>query len=274
MSDNLNYYLRLVNASQYPYGAVPRIIELKNSKILIGRGSKTQNIDHIISPKTDTIMISRVHAQISPGISNREGNNWIIEDLNSTNGTFVNKVKIKSKSLSPGDIIMFGGAAHAEVGELVEVPMISVDYVFTIEEGSDWEPAQKRARLGNGHSSNSSPTNMKLISSLSSQIATLTSTNSSLLEIKDQLEGENAVLCDGLDMLVQEVGCSLCHDILLDAVVSPCSHAFCLSCLIKHTSTSSSSSKSSSSSCCCPICLYPLPPSPLMPSSLPLVFRF
>ena len=48
--------------------------------------------------------VSRHHCQIT---FNQKG--WLIEDLNSTNGTYVNGQKVESKPLDPGDRIELGG---------------------------------------------------------------------------------------------------------------------------------------------------------------------
>jgi ABC-type multidrug transport system ATPase subunit len=69
------------------------------SQILnIGRGSENEI-------RLDYPMISRTHARIM-----RSGDQWIIEDLNSSNGTALNRIdnKIKRSALSPSDEIYLG----------------------------------------------------------------------------------------------------------------------------------------------------------------------
>lgn len=65
--------------------------------LMIGRG----NSNDIVVPD---INISRVHAQIEQ----KPDGNWVVTDLNSTNGVFVNDVKVHSAIVQDGDIISLG----------------------------------------------------------------------------------------------------------------------------------------------------------------------
>ena len=49
--------------------------------------------------------ISRVHARLD-----KDGDDWLLVDLGSTNGTFVNGERISEVRLSPGDLIEVGDA--------------------------------------------------------------------------------------------------------------------------------------------------------------------
>jgi len=49
--------------------------------------------------------ISRVHARLD-----RDGDDWLLVDLGSTNGTFVNGERISEVRLNPGDLIEVGDA--------------------------------------------------------------------------------------------------------------------------------------------------------------------
>lgn len=75
----------------------PIVIDAKKEELVIGRGKN--NTDY----RLDKEQISRVHARIL--IRN---NNIFIEDKNSTNGTFVNSVKLKANEafkVKAGDIV-------------------------------------------------------------------------------------------------------------------------------------------------------------------------
>jgi serine phosphatase RsbU (regulator of sigma subunit) len=63
---------------------------------LIGRGP----LNHIV---IDDTRISRQHAKISP-----EEDGWVLYDLNSANGTFVNDVKVSRTRLAHGDVVIVG----------------------------------------------------------------------------------------------------------------------------------------------------------------------
>jgi len=85
--------------------------EVSQSPILIGRGSPDL-------PLTDNT-ISRRHAELKK----KENNTWIIRDLNSANGTYVNGVKLSSfLELKQGDqircgatLIVFGGVRSSSI---------------------------------------------------------------------------------------------------------------------------------------------------------------
>jgi FHA domain len=66
------------------------------TQVLIGRGS---SCDLVIQHRT----VSRRHAQLFF----REGS-WILIDLRSTNGTFINGSRVRRSQLLPGDELAFG----------------------------------------------------------------------------------------------------------------------------------------------------------------------
>ena len=69
--------------------------------MVIGRGSK--NPIRILDTEA-----SRVHARIAP----RE-DGWWLEDLNSSNGTFINGQPIEQKRLESGDQIQLGACQNS-----------------------------------------------------------------------------------------------------------------------------------------------------------------
>jgi pSer/pThr/pTyr-binding forkhead associated (FHA) protein len=91
--------------------------------------------------------VSRRHAQIS-----RQGDGYVIEDLNSTNGTFINAQRVVGAApLSPGDLVELGTAVtlsydtldldnvtmlalnQGKVGELVE-DIVQQEYFQQLQE--------------------------------------------------------------------------------------------------------------------------------------------
>lgn len=81
---------------------------LTSDKSVIGRNSSTKNIVNDIDlTRYDTKkIISRRHAMIQ-----RKNNQFLLYDLNSRNGTFVNGKRISSREpyvLKPGDVVEFG----------------------------------------------------------------------------------------------------------------------------------------------------------------------
>ena len=71
--------------------------QISKSEIKIGRHSDN---DIVI----DNIKVSRYHARLI-----KENDNWFIEDLGSSNGTYVNGKKIKKISVSDKDSVLIGG---------------------------------------------------------------------------------------------------------------------------------------------------------------------
>ena len=77
-------------------GQPPRVIPLRPLPFVIGRSRSC----HLVL-RSD--QVSRLHARIY-----REGPTFVIEDLGSRNGTFVNEQRIARHVLSPGDTIRIG----------------------------------------------------------------------------------------------------------------------------------------------------------------------
>ena len=73
-----------------------RIVQEKNV-INIGR---TKDNDLVIN----NIKVSRTHARLE-----KKGEEWFLEDLDSSNGTFINGKRIKRECVTPYDVITIGG---------------------------------------------------------------------------------------------------------------------------------------------------------------------
>jgi ABC-type multidrug transport system ATPase subunit len=72
-------------------------IAIEKSLITIGRSSENDLV-------LNNIKVSRKHARLE-----KTGNEWFIEDLKSSNGTFLNGKKIERAKLSAKDVITIGG---------------------------------------------------------------------------------------------------------------------------------------------------------------------
>jgi pSer/pThr/pTyr-binding forkhead associated (FHA) protein len=75
----------------------------------------------------DDVSLSRVHARLD-----RQAEHWVLMDLDSTNGTFVNGERIREVRLQPGDLIELGDT------RLRFLPLLAAS-----------QPAQKRTTLVN-----------------------------------------------------------------------------------------------------------------------------
>jgi len=76
--------------------SVLRQIESDKSEVTIGRDAENDI-------QIDNISVSRVHAKIIEG-----PNYYLLQDLSSTNGTFVNGKRIKQKYITEDDEIIIG----------------------------------------------------------------------------------------------------------------------------------------------------------------------
>jgi phosphoserine phosphatase RsbU/P len=74
----------------------PRTVSLAAERILIGRSTAA---DIVVNHR----LASRQHAQVS-----REGEEWVLVDLQSTHGTFVNGDRVECRTLRNRDIICLG----------------------------------------------------------------------------------------------------------------------------------------------------------------------
>ena len=90
--------------------------------IIAGR---TQTNDLVIDDPT----VSRHHFKIT-----RENNNFYIEDLNSTNGTYVNGLKIKKSILKDGDVI---SVSHYKMDVKITKILIPNAYLSVIKNPYD-----------------------------------------------------------------------------------------------------------------------------------------
>ncbi|MBN2502978.1 MAG: FHA domain-containing protein [Anaerolineales bacterium] len=91
--------------------------ELERLDVVEGRGCLVANLNIIpLNKKTTTIgrklendfvindlTVSRVHAKIC-----REDGIYVIYDLNSSGGTFINNAKVQRQPLRSGDVILLG----------------------------------------------------------------------------------------------------------------------------------------------------------------------
>lgn len=75
-------------------------------ELKIGRNHMTEMSDWFMAPREDLLEISSSHAVVR-----KEGDIYTVEDAGSTNGTYLNGERLKSKMpcrLEPGDVLRFG----------------------------------------------------------------------------------------------------------------------------------------------------------------------
>ena len=98
-------------------GGDERVYSLKGTELKIGRGGE----NHII---LSDFSVSRRHAELR-----KEGEQWFIHDLRSTNGIQLNRLTVRKAPIHPGDRIKIGIFEFDVEGELPKVaprPLVSV----------------------------------------------------------------------------------------------------------------------------------------------------
>ena len=121
----------------------PLEIILNKAHMYIGRSSMKLPVDIVlIARKGERDVISRRHAEITihekiiianaadDEINDKVIHQYILHDLKSINGVFVNEIKIDSVVLSDGDIIQFGGVSNMDYGSKLKSCDTCIKYVF------------------------------------------------------------------------------------------------------------------------------------------------
>mgnify|MGYP006286461197 CR=1 FL=1 len=98
--------------------------KLGSGVVHIGRGAENDLV-------LDMDNVSRRHARVGPG-----PDGYVVEDLRSTNGTYVNEVEISARTLHNGDLVQIGGAILKFLqGGNVEAQYHEEIYRMTIVDG-------------------------------------------------------------------------------------------------------------------------------------------
>ena len=109
----------VVIAPQGPH--LGKRFELDGAQLIAGR-------DATNAIALDTESVSRRHARLV-----REVDGWVVEDLGSTNGTWVNDERVVRKPLSDGDLVCFGSTvAKFLAGDNIEAAYHEEIYWLTI----------------------------------------------------------------------------------------------------------------------------------------------
>jgi FHA domain-containing protein/zinc ribbon protein len=77
-------------------GRAGEFFDLDGERVLVGRSPDCEIF-------LDDVTVSRKHAVLT-----QQGNAWMIEDLGSLNGTFVNRRRVESGTLEDGDELQIG----------------------------------------------------------------------------------------------------------------------------------------------------------------------
>jgi tetratricopeptide (TPR) repeat protein len=85
-----------------------RAVQVESPRFTIGRGAENS----LCVPST---VVSRSHAELI-----RVGNSFLLRDLGSTNGSFVNGARVTEQMLNDGDMLRFGSGGPEMVFKLIE----------------------------------------------------------------------------------------------------------------------------------------------------------
>jgi RsiW-degrading membrane proteinase PrsW (M82 family) len=101
-----NAFLRLVSGNEAAFGSASRYSLLASKDALIGRDPNCQVVFDAMMYR----MVSRRHAVVRPVSSSADARlSWVICDLNSANGTYLNGKRLQgTQELQPGDRITLG----------------------------------------------------------------------------------------------------------------------------------------------------------------------
>jgi len=100
----------------YPAAGIGEFVELNDNRLMIGRdpGSDLELADD---------SVSRNHAVLES-----IGGEFVLTDLGSTNGTYVNDLRIETRQLSPGDRLRFGN----QIFKFLSADRIEAEYHETV----------------------------------------------------------------------------------------------------------------------------------------------
>jgi RsiW-degrading membrane proteinase PrsW (M82 family) len=118
-----NAFLRLVSGNEAAFGSASRYSLLASKDAVIGRDPNCQ----VIFDAMNYRMVSRRHAVVRPLSSADARFSWVISDLNSANGTYLNGKRLQgTQELQPGDRITLGYDGPELLFEYEFIPQATV----------------------------------------------------------------------------------------------------------------------------------------------------
>jgi len=108
-------------------GVVTNKFDIDQSALKFGRTGDNQ-------VQIDDLAVSNEHAQIIYETSDKGETSYFLEDLGSTNGSFINEIKIKKQQLHHKDTVRIGWNAFTFIDET------EVDFEKTSEIKKSWIP--------------------------------------------------------------------------------------------------------------------------------------
>lgn len=96
----------------------------------VGRDRTEGNV--VLNSPRQPCMVSRDHALFTLSALGPKGAQWTLTDLASTNGLFVNSVRIQECILEHGNLVTFGGACQKQHGMLEKDGAIQSIYMYRV----------------------------------------------------------------------------------------------------------------------------------------------
>lgn len=241
----------------------PRRVDLAEKEIRFGRATNNHVILNSVKyPR----MISRNHA-----VLRKKGDNqWQIVDLGSTNGLFVNNVKVEEAVLKPDDVIVFGGGGGVPLGTVLFQHDSEFKYRFVEEpchrlragvkrfREKVVEGGRKRPKLLLDVEKKKLEENLRTLRSLHAEETLLYKSKIEQLQrVIEELQKKsstenlssisNETASNGSETELkqeskcstsfqpsdfeEEFTCSICQELFVQAATLQCSHSFCHHCI-------------------------------------------
>ncbi len=224
---------------------VPSKINLGSSgSVVIGRSSRQSDV--VLNMKSTPNTISRTHAEIR-----KSGKQWVVTDLRSVNGVFVNGFKVASTYLRDKDAVQFGGAASVQFGTRFEGSHSNVCYTFREVNTRDDEReagTKKKRRLAHHRQHVDEkfledaflPKKHEALAAQKKEISAKSQaersgkveaiTDVQFAKLQAMLRDRNVKLKDIKKQLLDRIQCGVCKRPIALPAILPCSHAFCYGC--------------------------------------------
>ena len=232
-----HFHLNLVQPINSRHALLPPqirlMLEKEGSSVSLGRKGTDIVIDD-----GEMRVVSRLHARIE----HRKGGSIHIVDAKSTNGVAVNGVRVQERMLHDGDIIQFGGArgVNMNAGIPRQGHNDTPQYKLRVSLAGAVHVASRKRRLSTpaaaltnvlAETARRTPAKRAARSGGSGWRSSVHATPVALSQVGDKNTTERVLRPHEIPVAISDLRCCICHQLLLDAAVLPCSHGFCLVCI-------------------------------------------
>ena len=188
-----------------------------SSEIRIGRTSANQM--RLQPEGKESMGLSRYHARL---VRMKKKDGWMLVDNKSTNGTYVNSIKIaqlKPVELVPDDVIVFGGGGSQAVGGRKRQRTSPFRFFYRKCQDCSESSSDDRVDLSSGSKKSQTKSSPPLVSQKE--------TISNSYEENTPSEKKPSAM---KSQLADTITCAICMDFLVHSVNLPCGHSCCWMC--------------------------------------------